>query len=360
MHNARPLVAVARGRRVAAQRRPPDLPCRLQQAQCRRGVIPRPTGRLLQPMAHQRGIALVIVLWITIMLTVIASGFAFSMHSEALTARNALSLAQVRTAANGAVERMAFELARPRYPTAWNADGQPHQWRDGDVAIVASAVDESAKIDINSAPETLLKGLFQNVGGADAETAGRIVDAVIDWRDPDDLRRPNGAEEADYRAAGLKQKPANAPFETTAELARVMYVTPAIFARVADSITVHSRQPGINARTASRDVLLALPAATPEAVDLFLQQRADAIASNLPVPGFPPASGFAAGAVPVWRVHAVASAADGVTFVREAVVRPSGDGRRPLLTLSWQEGQLAAAPSLSSQPNNAQSANGRP
>jgi len=309
---------------------------------------------------RQSGIALIIVLWITIMLTVIASGFAFSMHSEALTARNALSLAQVRTAANGAVERMAFELSRPRFTTAWGSDGQPHQWQDGDVTIVASAVDESAKIDINSAPDTLLKGLFSNVAGADPETAARIVDAILDWRDPDDLRRPNGAEEADYRGAGLKQKPANAPFETTAELARVMYVTPAIYARIADSITVHSRQPGVNASTASRDVLLALPAATPEAVDLFLQQRADALASKLPVPPFPPASGFAAGAVPVWRIRAVASARDGVTFVREAVVRPSGDGRRPLLTLSWQEGQLAAAPPLSTPSNNAQSANGRP
>ena len=305
---------------------------------------------------RQRGIALIIVMWLTIMLTVIASGFAFSMHAEALTARNALSLAQVRAAADGAIERTAFELSRPRYPGAWGADGQPHGWSEGDVAIAVTAVDESAKIDINSAPDTLLKGLFEHVAGADPETAARIVDAILDWRDPDDLKRPNGAEEADYRAAGLKQKPANAPFETTSELARVMYVTPAIYARVADSITVNSRQPGVNAATASRDVLLALPAATPEAVDAFLAQRKEALAAKLPVPGFPPASGFAAGAVPVWRIRAVATGPDGVTFGREAVVRPSGDGRRPLLTLSWQEAQLAAAPALTTEQPNAQSA----
>jgi general secretion pathway protein K len=313
---------------------------------------------------RERGIALILVLWLTIMLTVIASGFAFSMHSEAITARNALSLAQARAAANGAIDRMAFELSRPRLPSAWGSDGQPRRWRDGDVDIVATAVDESAKIDINSAPETLLKGLVENVGGADADTAARVVDAIIDWRDPDDVKRPNGAEEADYRMAGLKQKPANAPFETVSELARVMYVTPALYARIADSLTVHSRQPGINAATASRDVLLALPSATTASVDAFLQQRADALAAKQPLPAFPPASGFGAGAVPVWRIRAVATASDGVTFAREAVVRPSGDGRRPLLTLSWQEGALASAPSLapasgSDQPNT-QSANGRP
>ena len=62
----------------------------------------------------QRGIALIAVLWLTVLLTVIASGFAFSMHGEAVAARNALSLAQARAAADGAVERAAYELSRPR------------------------------------------------------------------------------------------------------------------------------------------------------------------------------------------------------------------------------------------------------
>ena len=116
----------------------------------------------------------------------------------------------------------------------------------------------------------LLRSLFTNIGGADADVAAHIADAIQDWRDPDDLKRPNGAEDADYRAADLKYGPANAPFETVTELARVMGVTPAIFARVADSLTVHSRQGGINPATASRNVLLALPNATPAAVDAYL------------------------------------------------------------------------------------------
>src|SRR4029434_9110248 len=92
------------------------------------------------------------------------------------------------------------------------------------------------------------------------------------WRAADELRRPNGAEAADYQSAGLKQKPSNAPFETVREVSRVMGITPAIFARISDSLTVHSRQPGINPTLATRDVLLALPGATPELVDAYLQQ----------------------------------------------------------------------------------------
>jgi general secretion pathway protein K len=305
--------------------------------------FPRRHARGARRSGAQRGIALIAVLWLTVLLTVIAGSFAFSMRSEALAARNALSLAQARAAADGAVERTAFELQRPRnLPDAWLADGAPHAWQDGEAAMSAAAVDESAKIDLNAASEALLKSLLQNLGGQDAESAQRLVEAIADWRDADDLRRPNGAEGADYLAAGRKTGPANAPFETTGDLQRVLGMSPALFARIAETLTVHSRQPGINPLTASRDVLLALPNATPEAVDAYIAQRKEALANKLPVPPFPGAQGFAVGAVPVWRIRAEAAMPDGVTFVRDAVLRPSPDPKRPVVALLWQEGARAA------------------
>lgn len=302
------------------------------------------TMRRQPSLRAQRGIALILALWLTVMLTVIASGFAFSMRSEALAARNMISMAQARAAANGAIERTVFELSRIATPDTWKRDGVAHDWKDGDVAITASATDESALIDINAANEVLLRSLFINVGGADPDLAAHITDAIQDWRDADDLKRPNGAEEADYRAAGLKYKPSNGPFETVTELARVMGVTPAIYARVADGLTVHSGQAGINPLTASRQVLLALPNATPENVDAYLTARAAALKANQPVPPFPPAQAFTAGAGPRWRVRAVATMPDGVTFAREAVVSPSGDPRRPLVALAWLD-QITPLPS---------------
>ena len=44
----------------------------------------RPRMLRSRPMREQRGIALVLALWLTILLTVIASGFAFSMRSETI------------------------------------------------------------------------------------------------------------------------------------------------------------------------------------------------------------------------------------------------------------------------------------
>jgi general secretion pathway protein K len=286
--------------------------------------------------AAQRGIALILALWMTILLTVIASGFAFTMRSEAMATRNAMSLARVRAAADGAVERMAFELSRPRVPDAWTLDGSPHTWQDGDITITVSAVDEAARIDLNVAPDTLLKSMMMAQGIED-DRAAHLAEAIADWRDPDDFKRPNGAEEADYRAAGLKYGPSNGPFETVAELGRVLGMSADLYQRLAPVVTVYSRQPGINPLTASRDVLLALPNATSESVDAYIVQRTAAIAAKQPVPPFPPAQAYLSGAIPVWRIHADAWLADGVTFAREAVLRPSSDPARPMVALAWLE-----------------------
>jgi hypothetical protein len=48
--------------------------------------------------------------------------------------------------------------------------------------------------------------------------------------------------------------------------------------------------------------------------------------------------------VNVWRVRAEVTAADGVVFVREAVVRPNPDPRRLLTILAWQEGERGPPP----------------
>ena len=307
---------------------------------------------------RQQGIALVLTLWLTVLLTAIAAGFAYSMHTEAIAAGNAISVARVRAAADGAVERAVYELAKPRLPGAWIPNGAAHAWKDGEIDLTVRATDETAKIDLNSANEILLRGLFTQIGGVDAETAGRLVDAVIDWRDPDDFRRPNGAESADYQAAGAKVLPANAPFETIGEVARVLGMTPAVYSRIAPSITVYTRTAGINPLTASRDVLLALPNADPAVVDAYLAQREDALANNLPLPPYAGAAGFNAGAIQTWRIRAEAKLPDGVTFVREAVARPSPDPARPLVVLAWIEG--ASAPLAAADARNENNDAARP
>ena len=50
------------------------------------------------------------------------------------------------------------------------------------------------------------------------------MDAIADFRDPDDLRRLNGAEDADYQSAGLKHGAKDGPFKAIEELQQVLGV----------------------------------------------------------------------------------------------------------------------------------------
>jgi general secretion pathway protein K len=277
------------------------------------------------------------------------------MRGGAVAARNTMSIAQARAAADGAIERVAFELGRPRStPDVWLPDGRVHTWADGEIAITSTAVDESALIDLNAAADPLLKGLLQQVGGLDSDTAEHVLEAILDWRDPSGLRRPNGAGPDDYRAAGLKYVPTNARFESVGELQRVLGITPELMARIAGSLTVYSQQRGINSATAPRNSLLALPGVTPDQVDAFIASRTEALANQLPIPPFPPAQAYS-GTSAVWRIHVEATTPDGVTFARDAVVRPQNDVRQPMVVLLWEEGET---PLRSAATDNTTQANG--
>ena len=147
----------------------------------------------------------------------------------------------------------------------------------------------------------------------------------------------NGAKAPEYQAAGLTYGPADAPFETIADLRRVLGMTPALYAAVADNLTIFSRQAGVNPAAASRTVLLALPNATPDVVDAYIAQRNDALKNGQPVPAFP-LPGVSGAPINVWRIRAEVTTADGTSFIRDAVLRPGGDVRHPLTVLLWQEG----------------------
>ena len=134
---------------------------------------------------HQSGVALVLVLWVITLLSVIAGNFAFSMRVEAKIARNLVSTAQAQALADAGLQRVWFELSKP--PTdlqRWQANGVAHQFTLGGAVLTATLQDETGKIDLNTASDALLQGLFKSVGLSD-EASVALVDAVVDWRDAD-------------------------------------------------------------------------------------------------------------------------------------------------------------------------------
>ena len=291
-------------------------------------------------MIRQQGVALVLVLWVVTLLSVIAGNFAFSMRGEAQIARNLLSSAQAQAQADGGIQRAWYELMKPpAEANRWLGDGTAHDLSLDGGLLRISIQGESGKIDLNTAPEALLLGLFRSVG-VEQEPAMALVDSVQDWRDADKLRRLHGAEEAEYIAAGKNYTPSNAPFETVDELQRVLGMTPELFRLVEPALTVYSRQSGINTAVAQRPVLLAIPGVNPEMVDQFMAQRQSMAAIQQPAPVFVGGGVFASGVegIPVYSVRSEVKMLDGTVFVRQAIAQISRDQQRPVTVLAWGEG----------------------
>ncbi len=296
----------------------------------------------MRGLARQRGVALVLVMWVAVILTVVAGSFILERRTETLVVANSVSMAQAEAAAAAGVTRAVAEAYRndPTATDVWKRDGAPHDWSFDGIAVRVEMRDESAKIDLNTASEALLRGLLISVG-LDDDQANHLLDALLDWRDPDPYKRPNGAEEADYRAAGLSYRPGNAPFQALEELQLVLGMRPEFYRRLAPLLTVYSRQPGVNPQVASRDVLRAIPGLTTEVVDDFIARREAAMAAGEPLPTLPQAGAYASGNSPVLNIRSMAQVDDGTLFVREAVALLRPIPGKPVTYVSWRE---SAAP----------------
>ena len=298
-----------------------------------------------------RGIALIVVLWGVTLLAVVAASFTTTTRTETKLARNLLDNAKARALADAGAQRAVLALLNPQsdgmedlLPAGegnWWLDGVPRRFRFGDGEVWVSVQDEGGKIDLNRAPDDLLRGLFRSVG-LDEDKANALVDAIADFRDADDLRRLNGAEDDDYRAAGLPWGAKDRPFEAVEELERVFGMTPRLYRAVASFLTVHSARGKIDLMSAPREVLLAVPGVDAGEVDALLAARAaiEGPIGREPLPLLTGARGyFSMSGRRVFTVRAEAHTESGAVFVREAVVRLTRDPAKPFRFLAWRQGR---------------------
>ncbi len=298
---------------------------------------------------NERGIVLLFVLWVVILLSAIALSFSANTRSEVGSVDNVIKAARARALAEAGVSRAILALLTPDPADRWMADGRVYDMPFGRVIVEVLIQDERGKIDLNKAPPQLLRGLFA-VNGLTAEESDAMTDAILDWRDEDDLRRLNGAEDEDYRAAGLTYGAKDAPFDTVDELRQVLGMTRALFSRVEPALTVYSRRSSVDTTTAPPEVLRALPGMDPGAVEAMLTARGYNVEGDLAerVEGTENRGGFAAAGSNkpvtstvrrVYTLRARVRTAKGAVFVRDAVVRLTGDAKKPFRIYAWRQGR---------------------
>jgi general secretion pathway protein K len=186
------------------------------------------------------------VLWVMVILTVVVLEFSFAMRTEANITKNFKEELQLYAIAEGGVQRAIAELilkhdtrAQQLSKTAkteevdperkeWMADGRPYplQFDQGECEL--RIMSEFGKMNINTISETALRKVIGNLG-LEGEKRDAVVDSILDWRDPDDLYRMNGAESDYYQSLKEPYRCKNGNLDSIEELLLVRGVAPELF-----------------------------------------------------------------------------------------------------------------------------------
>lgn len=226
----------------------------------------------MPPIPHRaaRGVALVVILWILVLITIVVGTYTILAHTENLQSRFLFDTTQARYAAESGIHRAVLELRSPDMETRWVGDGRTYAMEFGGAVVEIQVINEAGKIDLNSADEELLTNLFVS-RGVDEMTALHLTDAILDWREPGDLPRLYGAKEAEYFQAGYPYGPPGAPFETVDELQQVIGMTWELFQEVEPALTINGGR--VNPAFAPLEALLALPDMDYETAMWLIQER---------------------------------------------------------------------------------------
>ncbi|MGH6636035.1 MAG: general secretion pathway protein GspK [Gammaproteobacteria bacterium] len=214
-------------------------------------------------VGRQNGIVLVIILWATVLLTVIMGGLVLAMRTEIRLALTQSAQVRARALAEAGINHVILRLLQADRRQTPSLTLLAKQYRFGAGQVRTYVEDEAGKIDLNRAGPELFDDLLLSVGLRD-EPRESLVEAILDFRDPDNLNRLKGLEEEVYRESGVDYGPKNARFDTVEELLQIPGMSTKLFKKVRRAITVHSGLKEVNLTLAPMSVLKAVPNQDPE------------------------------------------------------------------------------------------------
>jgi len=278
---------------------------------------------------QQSGLALVMVLWLIMLLGIIASGHTYNVHIESRLAAANIQMAKARASVEAGLNVAILQLLTTNSTSPWPIDGTVEHFRLANTEILIAIRDATGLIDLNEAGPDLLQNLLTALE-IDANQQKRIIAAILDWRDGDDLTRLDGAEAPDYLSSGLPWTPRDGAFSSVEELRYVMGITQRLFNDMAPFVTVYSEQAGINLEFAAPFLISAMQGQDimPAATRPSQSNTQSAIA---------PGSG-------TYHIYMSSINNEGTGASAEAVIRVSEDSDKPYRVLYWRDSMRTQFP----------------
>lgn len=172
---------------------------------------------------NNRGVALILVLWILLALILLAAGISLMARTETQISRNYSDLLKCKWAARAGVYSALESLKTLNQQQTTYLGEEPYTVTSDDQSIdlggytfTSTIEDESAKVNINTAEADILTRIFES---------SEVSDCIIDWRDTDDVPGAQGAESDYYSGLQSPYLCRNASFETVRELQLVKGIT---------------------------------------------------------------------------------------------------------------------------------------
>lgn len=299
-----------------------------------------------QVKSTPNGFALVLVLWVLSLLTIMAGSFALTMRRESTIVAGIKDNAGAIAAAEAGIAVAEMMLLHPEQDKRWRADGNLYQVDFGSTQIRLRLLSEAGKIDINKAGLPLLQDLMAQAP-AEEDQQAKLIGAILDWRDQDDLVNIDGAEKKEYQDAGLKYQPRNKPFQTVEELQMLLGMDERVFNWLEPIITAYSGQAQVNLKVASDKVLNILTSFDDSLIETYLATRLESAKNDLPTPEFTASltGGGGAGGNETVTIVSEAKMADETSALVSATVVKSGSANpleqadptsEPFKVIKWQ------------------------
>lgn len=311
------------------------------------------SGKRPSPRASKKraGFALLAVVWGTGLIAILVVAFMTNGRLRLQTAHNVASATQAGYIAESAINLATLTLlskkdANPAIGAASAAepelyDGAPHFCVLDGAAVALSVEEEGGKIDINAAAPELIQTALVGLG-LEEGAAKQLARAIEAFR-----TAPAGGIAQIRTAPPASDKPMGPKeglFETVMELDQVSGMNPALFRDLIPFVTVHSRSPGVDARTAPPALFAALAGYPAQDVQ-ELMARPYPNSVNRKDLRFP--ANFRQIADPgAYLIHAEALLATGQTVVREAILDMRQTNGKPFVFKEMRRGRSHYADQL--------------
>lgn len=224
-------------------------------------------ARRIMKRGRAQGAAIMLALWALFLLSAMVISWALDIDTRLTISGNANRVIEATAMASSGAEIAFHPNVKPGAPVLKGSLG-PSQ------SFEAQITGEGGRLDLNKlvageVPARLeLLRKYLEIKGVDLNERDYMIDCLLDWVDPDNLVRLNGAEdEPGY-------KPANKFLMSLDEVKRISGWEE--FTSTPDwneDFTLHSSTGQIDINWASRDILLALPGMTDLRVNQFLSIR---------------------------------------------------------------------------------------